>query len=155
MAINAVQIWLNVVLFALLARVSITATEYRGFVELDDLSFDKVVNKFSAVLVKFDIAFPYGEKHETFAKFAEQLTGHIDDFLVAAVGIKDYGELENSKLGERFNVGIEYPVIKLFRDGKVNEWVDYPNGMFYSNEHFKFGRSEVVSILFSTLQIVQ
>jgi len=95
-------------------------------VELDDLSFDKVIKKFDAVLVKFDVAYPYGEKHEAFAKFAEHLTVHIDDFLVATVGVKDYGERENSKLADRFNVGNEYPVIKLFRDGNFDKWVDYP-----------------------------
>lgn len=111
----------------LLCLQTVLAGEYRGYVELDDLTFDKIIRKFSAVLVKFDIAYPYGEKHETYCKFAEQNV-HIDDFLVATVGIKDYGDLENSKLAERFNVGIEYPVIKLFNNGSSNEWKDYQAG---------------------------
>lgn len=99
-----------------------------GCVELDDLTFDKLIKKFGTVLVKFDIAYPYGEKHEAYAKFAIQATRQVDDFLVAVVGIKDYGEKENSKLAERFSVGDQYPMIKLFKDGNTNEWVDYPAG---------------------------
>lgn len=107
---------------------TIGAGEYRGFVELDDLSFDKIIKKFAAVLVKFDIAYPYGEKHETYAQFAEQLTIHIDDLLVAVVGIKDYGDKENAQLAERFGVEADYPTIKLFRNGDPKDWVDYPKG---------------------------
>lgn len=115
-------------IFSCIEGFLVDGSEYRGFVELDDLSFDKVIKKFDAVLVKFDIAYPYGEKHETYAKFAEQLTVHLDNFLVAAVGIKDYGERENSKLGEKYNVGTDFPTIKLFINGNPDEWVDYPKG---------------------------
>lgn len=128
MALKLFGIWINLCVLALLNACLVQATEYRGFVELDDFSFDKVIKKFDAVLVKFDVAYPYGDKHEAFAKFAEQLTVHIDNFLVATVGIKDYGERENSNLAERFNVGTEYPVIKLFRNGNIDKWVDYPKG---------------------------
>lgn len=120
--------WRYFVILALLNGYVVLATEYRGFVELDDLSFDKVIKRFDAVLVKFDVAYPYGAKHESFAKFAEQLTVHIDNFLVATVGIKDYGERENSQLAERFKVGTEYPVIKLFTNGNTNSGMDYPKG---------------------------
>lgn len=118
------------VLFAvsLLSTTCANAAEYRGFLELDDLTFDKIIKKFSAVLVKFDIVYPYGEKHETFCQFAEQSSVHIDDFLVATVGIKDYGDRENSKLAERFNVGTDFPVIKLFNNGSVSEWKDFQKG---------------------------
>lgn len=126
---NLVAVAIGAISLLMLTGSSVEAGEYRGFVELDDLTFDKVVKKFSAVLVKFDIVYPYGEKHETFCKFAEQSTVHIDDFLVATVGIKDYGDRENSKLAERFNVGIEYPVIKLFNNGNLTEWKDFRKGM--------------------------
>ena len=35
---------------------------------LDVLSFDKVISKFPVSLVKFDIAYPYGDKHDQFAQ---------------------------------------------------------------------------------------
>lgn len=122
---------LTVTICVVIFAVDITpvdGTPCAGCVELDEATFDKVVGRFSAVLVKFDIAYPYGDKHEQFAKFAQETAAQNDDFLVAAVGIKDYGDKENSKLAERFNVDDEYPVIKLFRNGVTSEWVDYPEG---------------------------
>jgi hypothetical protein len=35
---------------------------------LDNLTFDKLMSKFDASLIKFDVAYPYGDKHEEFAK---------------------------------------------------------------------------------------
>lgn len=99
-----------------------------GCLELDELTFDKILKKFSTVLVKFDIAYPYGDKHEAYAKLAAEISPDSGDFAVAVVGIKDYGNKENSKLAERFSVGDKYPVIKLFRNGNAKEWIDYPNG---------------------------
>ena len=41
-------------------------------------------------LVKFDVAYPYGDKHDEFAKVA--LDGaEIDELFIGEVGIKDYG----------------------------------------------------------------
>lgn len=105
------------------------ATVCTGCLELDELTFDKVLSKFSTVLVKFDIAYPYGEKHENFAKFAADNTVNQPNFAVAVVGIKDYGDKENSNLGERFKIGDKYPVIKLFRNGDTENSIDYPKGL--------------------------
>lgn len=116
-----------------------------GCVELDKLSFDKIVKRFRYTLVKFDVAFPYGEKHEAFTSFAlesnealgECYTRSIlrtsinfdiisDDLLFALVGIKDYGEKENADLGKRFKIPEKYPVIKLFNNETLDTYVDYP-----------------------------
>ncbi|KAA0191794.1 hypothetical protein HAZT_HAZT000898 [Hyalella azteca] len=77
-----------------------------------------MVSKFKATIVKFDTAYPYGAKHEEFAKLAA--AGRSSkDLLVAEVGIKDYGEFENVDLGERFGVVKEnFPVVKLFLQGR-------------------------------------
>lgn len=96
-----------------------------GCLELDELTFDKILSKFATVLVKFDIAYPYGDKHEAFAKLAAEDAQNHDNFAVAVVGIKDYGDKENSKLAERFSVGDQYPVIKLFRNGNAIDWIDF------------------------------
>ncbi|XP_062539726.1 protein windbeutel [Armigeres subalbatus] len=97
-----------------------------GCVELDKLSFDKIVKRFSYTLVKFDVAFPYGEKHEAFTSFALESNEDLDDLLFALVGIKDYGEKENADLGKRFNIPEKYPVIKLFNNDTLDKYVDYP-----------------------------
>lgn len=99
-----------------------------GCVELDNLTFDKIVKRFKYTLVKFDVAFPYGEKHEAFTNFATENTDGVDDLLFALVGIKDYGEKENADLGKRFHIPEKYPVIKLFNNDTIDEYVDYPEG---------------------------
>ncbi|XP_058063711.1 protein windbeutel [Anopheles bellator] len=96
----------------------------RGCVDLDSSTFDKVVGKFDYALVKFDTAFPYGDKHEAFTKLAEEVAAS-NDLLFALVGIKDYGEKDNADLGKRFSIPKEYPAIKLFARNAV-EPIDFP-----------------------------
>lgn len=103
-----------------------TSWASNGCVELDKLSFDKVVKRFRYTLVKFDVAFPYGEKHEAFTNFALETNEALDDLLFALVGIKDYGEKENADLGKRFKIPEKYPVIKLFNNETLDKYVDYP-----------------------------
>lgn len=89
-----------------------------GCIQLDEYTFDKLINKFGAVLVKFDVAFPYGDEHEVYAKIAKDAKSH-DDLLIAEVGIKDYGEKDNEVLALRYNVKKDdYPVVKLFLENK-------------------------------------
>jgi len=64
-------------------------------VDLDELSFEKTVERFPYSVVKFDIAYPYGEKHEAFTAFSKSAHKATKDLLIATVGVKDYGELEN------------------------------------------------------------
>ena len=69
--------------------------------------------------VKFDVAFPYGEKHEEFAKVAAG-TKDSSDILVAHVGVKDFGNKDNADLAERFNIKKEdFPALLLFLHGKT------------------------------------
>ena len=39
-----------------------------GCTPLDSLTFNKLTQAFPASLVKFDVAYPYGEEHDEFAK---------------------------------------------------------------------------------------
>lgn len=104
----------------------------RGCLELDELTFNRVLDKFSTVLVKFDIAYPYGNKHDEYTKLAIEIgEGKSFDAVVAVVGIKNYGETTNNELAERFNIGDQLPVIKLFNH-RVKDPIDYPKGL--SNE---------------------
>lgn len=63
------------------------------------------------------MAYPYGEKHEEFAKVSESVRDVLQ-LLVAEVGVKDYGEKDNADLAERYGVSKEdFPVVKLFKPG--------------------------------------
>uniref|UniRef100_A0A2P2I7L7 Endoplasmic reticulum resident protein 29 n=1 Tax=Hirondellea gigas TaxID=1518452 RepID=A0A2P2I7L7_9CRUS len=89
----------------------------KGLTPLDSWSFDKITSKFKASLVKFDTAYPYGDKHDQMAMLAAAGRSS-EELLVAEVGIKDYGEFENTDLAERFSINKEkYPVVKLFLQG--------------------------------------
>lgn len=79
--------------------------------------FFQVVSKFKASVVKFDVAYPYGDKHDQFGKLSALLTSN-PNILVAEVGVKDYGDKENVNLAEKYKVVKEdYPVLFLFKDG--------------------------------------
>lgn len=91
----------------------------KGTVTLDSLTFDKVLSKFQSTLVKLDVAYPYGPKHDEFVKFAESVH-NVDNLLIAEVGVKDYGEKDNEDLAKRLNAvdKEKYPVVRLFVHGK-------------------------------------
>lgn len=105
----------------------------RGCLELDDLTFDRVLAKFSTVLVKFDIAYPYGNKHDEYSKLAIEIgESKSFDAVAAVVGIKNYGETTYNELVDRFAIGDELPVIKLFNH-RDKDPIDYPKGLFKQN----------------------
>lgn len=137
----------NKYLSAFIAVVLIySATANKGCVELDELTFDKVVKKFQVVIVKFDIAYPYGEKHEAYIQFADDVHS-VSNLLVTVVGIKDYGDKDNANLGKRFSVGEGYPKIKLFINGKTDSWIDYTEGTF--SEHFQLSLNYLNNFFFA------
>lgn len=90
--------WLSVV-SASLTLLTVVRASCRGCVELDELTFDRTLRRFpDGALVKFDVAYPYGDKHEQFAKFAAEVANASrtygpkaaahEDLLVAVVGVK-------------------------------------------------------------------
>ncbi|KRT81122.1 hypothetical protein AMK59_5402 [Oryctes borbonicus] len=99
----------------LIIGVISTTLACKGCVSLDEFNFEKIITKFKAVLVKFDIAYPYGDKHETFTKFAEEIISN-KDFILAEVGVKDYGEKENEALAKKYGIKgkDDLPAVKLF-----------------------------------------
>ena len=98
-----------------------------------------MLSKFKATIVKFDSAYPYGAKHEEFAKLAAAGRSSTD-LLVAEVGIKDYGDFENTDLGERFGVKKEdFPTVKLFLQGK-DEPIEFTSKEFTEDSLRKFLR---------------
>lgn len=103
----------------LLFAIGIAAAEdCKGCVSLDSYSFDKVIPKFKAAVVKFDMPFPYGEKHEQYAQIAAA-TKDSHDLLVGEVRVKDYGNKDNSDLAARYGIKSEsFPAVLLFLQGK-------------------------------------
>jgi hypothetical protein len=93
----------------------------------------------SFIRVKFDLSFPYGDNHEAFTAFSQQISNKTltettdhPDVIVATVGIKDYGDLENKRLAERYDVKAEsFPVIKLFNNGNLEQPIDFILGNFH------------------------
>lgn len=97
----------------------------KGCVNLDEYNFNKIIKKFPVVFVKFDIAYPYGEKHEIFSKLSHE-TSSIQELLFAEVGIKDYGEKENEDLAKQFGITKDdYPALMLFR-GNIDKPIAFP-----------------------------
>jgi len=106
-----------------ISQVSVSvAINCAGCTPLDVLSFDKIINRFRASLVKFDVAYPYGEEHDEFAKVAKD-AAEAGDLFVGEVGVKDYAEKDNQELAERFQLTKDdYPSAFLFvknTEGKV------------------------------------
>ncbi|CAG7723952.1 unnamed protein product [Allacma fusca] len=115
----------------------------KGCTPLDTYSFDKIVPKFRASLIKFDVAYPYGEKHDEFSKVAEATRG-VPELLIAEVNVKDYGEKDNADLAEKYGVkSKDFPVLKLFRKGM-------PEPLAYTGE---FKQDEITQFIKSSTGI--
>ncbi|XP_028169006.1 protein windbeutel [Ostrinia nubilalis] len=109
------------------------ATTTSGSVELDEFSFDKITGKFEASLIKFDVAFPYGDKHDAFVALAKDAKD-VDDLLVGEVGVKDYGEKENEELARKYGATKEnFPIVKLFIKGK-SEPIQFDDSKGFSTD---------------------
>lgn len=92
----------------------------KGAIPLNSGTFDKVIPKFKAVLVKFDKQYPYGEKQDEFKKVAESSISQ-PDLLVAEVPVQDWGEKDNADLATRFDIkNDDFPEYRLFLQGKAD-----------------------------------
>lgn len=111
-----------------------------GCIALDELTFEKVVTKFTSVLVKFDQMFPFGDAHDAYTLLSTEINNKSvsgydhSDVLIATVGMKDYGEFDNKALGEKYGAKItikhDSPVIKLFNDGDLENPINFEIGKF-------------------------
>ncbi|KAI5632350.1 protein windbeutel [Phthorimaea operculella] len=105
-------------IFVCVALSAPNAFATKGLVELDEHSFEKLLNKFDAALVKFDVAYPYGDKHEAYSALAMEAKD-VDELLVADVNVKDYGEKDNEALALKYGASKDnFPLVKLFLKGK-------------------------------------
>ncbi len=94
------NMWSKWWLVLLLLATPSAAINCKGCTPLDTLTFDKMIRSFPYSLIKFDTAYPYGDKHEEFAKVAVD-GAEVEDLFVGEVGIKDYGDKDNEELGTR------------------------------------------------------
>lgn len=108
-----------------------------GCVDLDEVTFDKITAQFPVALIKFDIPYPYGDKHEQFAVFAREQNPLVQDLVIGTVGVKDYGDKENLSLLKRFRIPqTDLPAILLFTDREKKKWLRYPKGEAIICEYF-------------------
>lgn len=109
----------------------------KGCVELDEYNFDKLIKVFPTVLVKFDIAFPFGDIHETYEKFSKEVS-KSQDLLIAQVGVKDYGDRDNENIANKYKIKKEdFPTILLFKDGQLDEPIKFSRSEGYTLENLK------------------
>jgi hypothetical protein len=112
-------------------------TGLKGSVGLDSSNFDKILKRFKFALIKFDIQFPYGEKHEAFGRVAENLK-NSDDIVVGEVNVQDFGDLENKDLADRFGLqNQEFPVVMLFRQNDLNKPIRFDSTEEFTADRIK------------------
>jgi len=122
----------------LVAVVCLTSSVYatKGVIQLDSLTFDKIVGKFDATLVKIDVQYPYGEQHDEFGLLSKELV-KTSDLLIAEVGVQDYGENENKDLADRFGAKKDdFPVLLLFK-GQNPEPIKFPAAETFKSDRIK------------------
>jgi len=61
----------------------------------------QIISRFQVALVKFDESYPYGEKHDVWKQLADATLSQ-ENLLLGEVNIADYGDKDNSDLGELF-----------------------------------------------------
>nr|XP_039257439.1 endoplasmic reticulum resident protein 29-like [Styela clava] len=106
-----------------------------GALSLDSMTFDKVVKSFKSILIKFDNAYPHGEHQEEFRKLAT-FSSKTEDFIIAEVGINEYGEKENQDLANRYGIRKDnYPQYRLFK-GDLDSPISHSGG----TTHFEIVR---------------
>lgn len=126
--------WTNFIPFFNLIAISFAC---KGCINLDEYSFDKILSRFDAVLVKFDVAYPYGKEHDTFTSVASDLVDNRN-LILAQVGVKDYGERENEALANKYGLQNkdDFPTLKLFAKGNDNPYT-FPKNSNWNVENIK------------------
>nr|ACO10610.1 windbeutel precursor [Caligus rogercresseyi] len=105
-------LFLHIVIFVAFSIQGSETANCNATSDLSELTLRKFAKAFKALLVKFDVAYPYGEKHDEFCRFAKEAAG-VNDVLVGEVGMKDYGERDNMEFAKSFGIQGHNPVIIL------------------------------------------
>ena len=89
-----------------------------GAINLDDFTFDKIVDGSRDVLVKFDKDYPYGDDEDEFKALCKTVAPLKTSLIIAEVGVQDYGDRHNEGLRERFGISRDsFPAYRLFKKG--------------------------------------
>lgn len=130
--------WLAIGLCTCLILVSCSRADPLGVVLLDEVIFDKIINRFQVAVVKFDVAYPYGDKHEEFARFAREQNVLVEDLVIGDVHCKDYGDKENWALLKRFGIDeSELPAILIIKKSDPSKWIRYPKDQAVTVDNLK------------------
>ncbi|UJR20915.1 hypothetical protein I4U23_024024 [Adineta vaga] len=98
--------------FSLTSSISIGHTQ--GTITIDNLTFDKILSRFDAVLVKFDDKFPFGTLQDDFKALVESSI-KAKDFAIAEIPVTDRDEQENFHFALDFDaMKPDFPVYMLF-----------------------------------------
>lgn len=102
-----------------------------GAIKLDNYTFDRFLKLPGvSILVKFDMAYPYGEKEDVFQALCK-LAYRVPNFLIGEVAVQDYGDKENMALQERFELKKEeFPAYYLYErgsEGPPERYVGFPD----------------------------
>lgn len=131
---------MKLIAFTCILSVVFSSIDYtnacKGCIEIGEFNLEKIVPRFEAVLVKFDVAYPYGEKHDIFAKVAEEIIDN-KNFLLAQVPLKDYGEKENEEFSKKYGVTKEdLPALRLFVQGEDEPFI-FDKNLPWTEENVK------------------
>jgi len=114
-------LWLNVFYFA-------EAADCNGCIILDSKTFDRVLNKFDVMIVKFDKYNPDKIKHASFEKVYNDLSKEIgmENMMAAHVDILNNGMVKNNELVNKYNLHSDIfeeklPAIFIFTRHKEGE----------------------------------
>lgn len=121
----------------LLLFISSSHAHTHGTATVDSVTFERILNQFDTVLVKFDRKFrtyflwkysnrlerillflAYGDKHEHFKRFAESAYDR-KDLLLLEVPVTDTGDKENDELAKKYKIDTkDFPDYRLFLKDK-------------------------------------
>jgi len=102
------------------ALLSVVAMGYvdRGILKLDNTTFDRIIDGNRNVFVRFDKEYSYGNEHDAWKEYAKTVGESGADLLSVDVGISEYGDKDNSDIGERYGISSEeFPQFRLFTKG--------------------------------------
>ncbi|CAB4059851.1 ERP29 [Lepeophtheirus salmonis] len=109
-------------LFVLLGGFTVSeAANCNATSDVTSLTLNKFLKTFKVLVLKFDNAYPYGDQHDAFCKFAHE-AAEVNDVFVGEVGMKEYGDRENMDFAESYGITTERPSILLIytaADGEI------------------------------------
>jgi len=118
-----------------------------GCIDLDTMTFDKIVGGERPTFVRFDQEYPYGEENNVFETLALNSTG--SPMLVCSVGISEYSNNGNADLAQRFGIVAEdkdkFPIYMMFQAGS-KEGVTFTGSALSDLEMRQFIRKQGVWI---------